>query len=237
VGGGARLAGRSPSLILWLTLLGLALTVAACLVIPAPPRTPSTGPQGLLTAITSRRVALVLLAAALIQASHGLLNGFAALHWQRAGYGQDTIGWLWASSVVMEVVLFVTGSSVIRRIGAGRLLWIAAAAGIVRWSLAAGSTALVALLIVQALHALTFAATHLATIDFLGRETSPSLASAMQTLFAALVGTTMGLSTLLGGALYEALGGAAFLAMGGLCVAAMGLLVLSGPSRPGPASR
>jgi hypothetical protein len=64
-------------------------------------------------------------------------------------------------------------------------------------------------------------------MEFIGKEAPLGLANAVQTLFAAAIGTALGLSVLLAGALYGPLGGGAFLAMTALSLAAGAVLLVS----------
>src|SRR5690606_16104494 len=119
----------------------------------------------------------------LIQASHGVLYGFGTLHWQSAGHAKDTIGWLWAEGVVAEILLFSFGAAVLRRLGSPSLLMLGGVAAAGRWILLGFSTDLPVLVVAQLLHGLTFGATHLAAIDFLGRAAPPGLSATAQSLY------------------------------------------------------
>ncbi|WP_119462197.1 3-phenylpropionate MFS transporter [Rhodospirillaceae bacterium SYSU D60014] len=235
--GGGLFAGRSPNLILDALLVALALTVAACLGLPeqrpAPRRAADGGVSGLLA---DRRFLLFLAGASLIQASHGVLYGFGTLHWQAAGYARDTIGWLWAEGVVAEILLFSFGATVLRRLGSPGLLILGGVAAVVRWMLLGFSTDLPVLILAQVLHGLTFGATHLAAIDFLGHAAPPGLSATAQSLYGAVaLGAVSGVVMLFSGTLYETFGGAAFFAMTGLAIA--GTMVAALLARVSPAIR
>jgi PPP family 3-phenylpropionic acid transporter len=167
-------------------------------------------------------IRLVLLAAALIQASHAVFYGFGSLHWLAAGYGEDTVGLLWAVAVVVEVLLFMMGAALVARIGAERLLVIAAGAGVLRWLLTGFFASLPILLFAQSLHALTFAAAHLATVHYLVRHVPPGLAATAQGLYGAVAwGAAFGLTMPVAGLLYAADPRVAFIAMAAMCAAAI----------------
>jgi PPP family 3-phenylpropionic acid transporter len=120
------------------------------------------------------------------------------------------------------VLLFMMGASIVGRIGAERLLIIAAAAGVLRWLLMGFSTALPVLLFAQLLHALTFAAAHLATVHYLVRHVPPGLAATAQGLYGAVAwGAAFGLTMPVAGLLYAADPRAAFIAMAAMCAAAI----------------
>lgn len=234
-GGGWLLAGRPPDLVLPMLLAASALLVCACIALPGQPASTARGKAAGWTALAGRRLILPVLAASLIQASHAMLYVVGSLHWHAAGHGKGTIGWLWAASVAVEVVLFAVGGKLLRRFGTATFLLLGAVAGLARWTLAAGSTELWALIIIQLLHAATFAAVHLAIVDLIAREAPPGLANTVQGLYAAAIGIAMGSAMLGAGALYEGLGGSAFLAMS--LLAGVALLLLFAARRPAPTHR
>jgi PPP family 3-phenylpropionic acid transporter len=166
----------------------------------------------------------LLLLSGLIQSSHAAYYGFGSIHWAAAGHSAGTIGLLWALGVVGEVALFFSGARLTAAIGARGLALLAAGAGVLRWTLMAGTSALPVLVLTQLLHALTFGAQHLAAMHLLPRLVPPEQAGTAQALHSALgVGLLMGVMTLASGPLYAAFGGGVFLLMAALCAAAIPL--------------
>jgi PPP family 3-phenylpropionic acid transporter len=222
-GAGWLLAGRSAELVLLLVIASIGITLVCCMALPdsgAP--TQRTG-AGWLTLLANRRFVLFVAASGLIQSSHAVLYGFGSLHWLKAGHDKDTIGLLWAAGVVAEVVLFAVGRGLVGRLGPIRLLVLAGVAGILRWTVAALSTDLAVLALIQLLHGLTFGAAHLAAMYYLMREVPPGLAATAQGLYGAIAwGALFGLTMLASGTLYAAFAGAAFYAMAAMCL--MGVL-------------
>lgn len=218
----ARLLADLPAEAILHTLLaGLAATVLACLFLPeAPPAArPSGGakpsPWPLLRHPVYRRF---LLAAGLVQASHGVLYAFGSLHWRGLGLSSTTVGLLWIEGVAVEIALFAFGRRLVDRLGAARLLLVAALAGIVRWSLLAEVETIGWLVLAQALHGLTFGAAHLAAMRFVVEAVPSSHSATGQTLYSGLaLGVGYGVSTAASGPLYAALGGGAYLVMAALC--------------------
>jgi len=219
--GGRLLAGRPVDLILWLVVAGLGLLFVVCLMLPER-RTPRTGEARVpLRRVLRSPVFLCFLASAsLIQASHAVLYGFGTLHWRAQGISSTTIGWLWAIGVIAEIALFALSGPVVRRLGAARLLGLAAAAGVVRWTATGLTAALPVLMAVQVLHGLTFGAAHLAAMWFLGRAVPVQVSASAQGLYSATaMGAAIGGALMLSGVLYQAVGGAAFHAMTALSAA------------------
>ncbi len=228
VGAGFLIAGREADVVLVLVLGALALTVLAALALPASPTRRHQGATlNPLKLLRDRRFLLFLGTASLLQASHAAYYGFSALHWRAAGLSAATIGWLWAEGVIAEVLLFGFSGAVMARASPAALLGLAALAGMLRWTVLAASTELAPLIVVQALHGLTFGAAHLGAMHFLARAAPPGLAATAQSLYSAVSGgIAMGLAMLLAGALYEAAAGQAFLAMAALSAAGLGLALV-----------
>ena len=77
----------------------------------------------------------MLIAAALIQSSHAVVYSFSTIHWKSIGFSESLIGVLWAEGVLAEIILFQYSGLVLYRISPTMLIVIAAAAGIIRWSI------------------------------------------------------------------------------------------------------
>ena len=124
--------------------------------------------------LRSRTFLIFLVAAGLVQAAHAVFYTFGTLHWRDLGLSTGWSGALWAISIVAEVALFAYSAAVVRRIGPVQLIALGAGAAVVRW-LAMGFDPPLALLVpLQVLHALTFGATHLGAIHFIGRAGASS---------------------------------------------------------------
>ncbi len=225
--GGRLLEGRAPDIVLWLILAALGATVLACVVMPDIRLTPAGhGTRPVWRLLRNPVFVLFLAATGLLQASHAVYYGFATLHWRAAGLDEAVIGALWAEGVVAEILLFVASGAFVRRLGPQGLLLLAAVGGMVRWTATAYSTGLGVLFAAQTLHALTFAAAHLAAMHFIARAAPPELSATAQTVYAAVgMGIVFGAAMWAAGGLYAAFGGGAFLAMAGLSTAG-GLLAL-----------
>ncbi|MGB5092371.1 MAG: MFS transporter, partial [Parvibaculum sp.] len=143
------------------------------------------------------------MSASLIQSSHAVYYAFGTLNWQRLGYSETLIGGLWALGVIAEIVLFALSKGVIARVGASRLMIIAAVGAIIRWGAMAANPPLWGVILLQLLHAASFGAAHLAAIHFVAHAAPRSLGATAQSLYASLsAGLAMGVVTLMAGPLY-----------------------------------
>jgi PPP family 3-phenylpropionic acid transporter len=223
---GRLLVGRSADAVFWLVLGFLGLTTAATAALPDIRfRRPGPGVAEV-EGLGGRRFAVFLAAVTLIQGSHAMFYSLGTLHWRSVGYGDDAIGWLWAEGVIVEIGLFMIGGTLVRRLGPVALMGLGGLGGTVRWTATGLSDALPVLAGAQALHALTFAATHLGAMYFLSHSVPPGRAAVAQSLYAVVTGLGIGFATLACGPLYAAVGGAAYLAMAAM-TAAGGTLTLA----------
>jgi len=218
-------AGSGGNTVLVLVLAASVILLAACLAIPAAHHTPTEPPRWatLVTLAGDRRFWQFVAIAAALQASHQVYYGFGTLYWRSLGFSDAIIGVLWAEGVVAEILLFWQGSRLLARFGPLKLMIIGGAAGIVRWGLMGLVPGLLAAVVLQLLHALTFGATHLGAMNYLSRTVPPNAAASAQALYAgASSGIGSGLVMLGAGAAYAEFGGRAYLFMTAL--SAIGLL-------------
>lgn len=160
----------------------------------------------------------VLLLAALVLGSHAMHDSFAVIRWNTAGVGPAAASVLWSESVAAEVVVFFfLGPLLLDRFGPAAAAALAACAGILRWTVMALSSDVLALALVQPLHGLTFALLHLSCMRIIGTAVPPHLAATAQALYAVGAGATTALLTLASGSLYAQLGARGFLVMALLC--------------------
>jgi MFS transporter, PPP family, 3-phenylpropionic acid transporter len=241
LGGGLLLAVIHPARIVWLlaatALIGLALSLAA--PVPDNASGPRRVPLDRAGAWPARALWLVIGASALVQASHAMVYAFGSVSWQAAGFGGATIGALWAVGVLAEIVLFATaGFSVGRGVASLRLVVAGGCLAALRFASMSAGPGLAATFVLQALHAGSFAATHLGTMAAISALAPASARSRYQGFLAAGNALVTALATLASGPLYRTFGTAGFLAMAPLGLAGAGLawLVLKAqPHRAGVA--
>ncbi len=212
-GAGPVLGWAGSSLVPALVATGYGAAAMLAPLLPEPERVPrlSRRTSGL---FRLRPLRLTVLASALIQGSHAAYYGFAALHWRAAGLSDSVIGLLIAEGIVMEVVLFVWGGHWAARLGPARLTALAASGCLIRWTVIASTSALPVLILVQTLHAVTFAMQHLSSMTMLSRCVPPGRAAGAQALHSALgFSAPTGLLIWLVGLGYSRFGGLVFFPM------------------------
>jgi MFS transporter, PPP family, 3-phenylpropionic acid transporter len=221
VAAGQAVALAGPAAAVWLYAGGLLLAALAARGLPGETERAAGGRAGIAAPFRAAPFRWLLPLSALIQGSHALFYGFSTIHWTAAGLSPGVIGLLWAEGVVAEVLLFLYGGPLARRLGPAALAAAAAGAGVVRWAVTAETTWLPALAAAQVLHSVTFGAQHLCAMQVLA-TLPPGQAATAQTLHSSLgTGLAMGVLTLLSGPIYARFGGDGFWAMAALCAAAL----------------
>ena len=229
------LTRTSPEVVLVWMVAAVALTsLGARFLLPADP----VHEEGHAAALSDRMAGLgellrdpvfmtATLSAGLIQSAHAFYYGFSTLAWKQQGVPESLTGVLWATGVTVEIVFMWFLEPWRRRVGPRRLLVLGAAASVVRWSAYAFSPPLWLVFPLQALHALSYAATFLASLQLVERLSSSRNASAAQAVNSALSGGFIaGLATIASGWLFDRYG-----AHGYLLMSAMSLAGLAGAVR------
>jgi PPP family 3-phenylpropionic acid transporter len=175
----------------------------------------------------------IAIAAGLIQGSHAVYYGFSTLAWNAAGLDGTVVGALWALGVIAEITLFALSGRLPAALGPTALLLVGAAGAAVRWTAMALDPPALALPFLQCLHGLSFGATHLGAIGFLGRAAAPGLAATAQGYLAIALGLIMAVAMGFSGVLYGAFGSLAYGPMAAIA-AAGGLVALAAHRRTRP---
>ena len=228
---GAILARASVGwVIVWIVIAGGLVGVTAASLLP-PEAVSDAGPgrkrdrsAGIARLVTDPGFMTAIVAIGAVQATHAFYYGFSAIAWKAQGISEATTGLLWATSVVAEIAFMwiVEPWRRARGIGPWPVLMLGGIAAVVRWTVLAFVPPLWALWPLQALHALTFAATYLAGVEIIERLAPPGQHTAAQTLSSVMAaGVLIGLATLAAGPLYDRYGTLGYLAMTALAV--MGL--------------
>lgn len=181
----------------------------------------AAGAFGLLWRIAPyRRLVIVVF---LVIGSHALNDTFAVIRWRDAGFSNLSVSLMWSEAVVAEVVVFfLLGPWLIARLGLAGAATLSAGAGALRWSVMASTTAMPALICMQALHGLTFALMHLAAMGIIARSVPSRLAATAQSIYGTgALGIASAIMTTASGYLYGMFNAQAFWAMAASCAVAL----------------
>ncbi|MCS3904553.1 PPP family 3-phenylpropionic acid transporter [Methylohalomonas lacus] len=194
-------------LIPWIILVMLAFNWLVTLQLPPSEAAPQTEGDNRFRQVIRRPEVIALIGVCLLmQASHGPYYTFFSLYLQRAGYGLDLIGQLWALGVVAEVFVFMVLHRLLLRFGLRWLLLASLALAVLRWTLIGEFVdSLAVIVIAQLLHAATFGIYHAVTIQYIHRYFTGRLQGRGQALYSSLsFGAGVALGSLASGYLWEA---------------------------------
>jgi len=150
-------------------------------------------------------VMIFILAAALIQATHGAYYAFASNIWIAQGIGGGHIGALWATGVGAEILLLLFSARLLGGMTPQTLLWIGGIGSLLRWTLAGFVLPVETVYLQQTLHAATFAITHIATMRFLQDSLPNDKLPLSYAVNGALVfGPIMAVTSIIAGFAYDA---------------------------------
>jgi PPP family 3-phenylpropionic acid transporter len=232
---GALLAVAPTRVVIYAALGWTVLNAIASIGLPAVPHETGRPRTSLVSSLRNPGVILFLAGCLLMQASHGAYYAFFSIHMERSGFTSTTIGALWALGVAAEVAVMFFSRRFIGRVSPATLLVICSLLAAARWALLSASASLAVVVPAQLLHALTFAAFHIAAVTQTHRLFAADLRASGQSLYSAL---TYGAGTVAGtfgaGVIFDAAGPwLTFAASSLIALAATGLL-LAFRRRTGP---
>jgi PPP family 3-phenylpropionic acid transporter len=170
---------------------------------------------------------LPLVAFALVQATHSIIIGFAALVWVRQGVPEGVIGPLIATSAAAEAVVMFVWRRIGARVSARQMILASCIATVLRWSVVAMSPPIPVLFLMQLLHSVTFGMGYLGALHFIANWTSEDIAAEAQSFsFVLQQGVTV-LALVLFGWLVGLFGAGAFFAAAAMGLIGVGCVLLS----------
>ena len=170
---------------------------------------------------------LPLIAFALVNSSHALLGGFAALIWHQNGIPDYYIGPLLAVSAAAEAVMMFVWRRFDGRISARNMILAACVACVIRFGVMAFNPSVELLFALQLLHAVTFGVGYFGIVHFIANWTDESNAAEAQGFANTLQQAASVLSLALFGWLVGQWGSYAFIAPMILGVLGVGCVLVS----------
>lgn len=222
IGMGALIGRFGPDIVIpWICAAGLSAGLAARFLLPSDP-VHETGERpgrrdrwrGVSELLRNRPFLLAVGSTALIQATHAFYYAFSALLWKAQGVSATVVGLLWATGVAAEIAFMWFCEPLRRKLGPERLVILGGVAALVRWTAFAFAPPVWLLFPLQTLHALSFAAVFMGSLQLIERNAPPHSASAAQTISSAVSGgLVVGLATLASGPLFDRFHEHGYLAM------------------------
>ncbi len=211
------------------------LAVAATFVLPPEPPHPAHHVQvtpmqmgAALKFLFASRFTVFVVAASLANSSHGLLYAVSSLHLTRLGFDTFQIGTLWAAAVIAEVMLFFYSGRLVKDVPLPRLLCIGLFGAVMRWIGMGFATEFYQIALLQMLHCISFATTHLSLMHFIRLNVPQNLRNSAQGIYTAFAaGLLLSSVTWISGPLYDRFGGQAFLFMAGIAMIGLGVAIFN----------
>lgn len=225
---GKLIDAAAVDIILVLILAGSFLQAVFSVAVPRTTRRRVIG-TGRARDFLRRRATLIFLGAAfLMLVSHGAYYGFFSIHLEKLGYDKSFIGIAWALASVAEILVMLNSDRIFRRFSLENILLLSLFVAAFRWAVLSRADSSGAILASQILHAVTYAAFHIAGILYVDRLTpdgSKTLGQAVNN--AVTYGLGMMVGFFLSGWLYDAVG-APFLFLASAGIAAAGAILFLG---------
>ncbi len=215
----------------WFIIASLATMACGFWLHPEPIAQPAATPLGTrlldgFALFKSRTFLLAVVAASIIQAAHAFYYGFSSQLWLKQGFSGSQVGMLWAFGVIVEIAFFALLASRLNHFRPETLILWGGIASIIRWAAFAQTPDLGVTFLVQALHALTFAATHMGFMRLIDAEIPLAQRATGQQLGSALImSPIMGLASIVAGTLYDQFSSGGY--WSGVILATIGLILIS----------
>ncbi|MDP1026994.1 MFS transporter [Sphingomonas sp. KR1UV-12] len=210
----------------WLVAALLLLPAIVALLLPSDRRTADVAASAAgnwRQVVGDRTLMRLIVAAALVMASHGVLTSFGAIQWSGRGISTGTIGVIQAVAVSAEIVAFWFGSKLLGQRDPGVMIWMAGCVAILRWLVMAGDPPAAVLLVVQLMQGVTATGAILGTMLVIAKRVPLVSSAAAQGLNAVLLGLALAMTTAGSGLLWQRGAATAYLAMAALAVLAVAL--------------
>lgn len=161
----------------------------------------------------------------LLELSHAPYYTFFSLYLAGHGYSASATGWLWALGVGAEVIAFTQMHRILEVMGERRLLLLSLLLGALRWWVIGHAVHILWLLIImQTLHAASFATFHAACMNLIYRHFGDGHQGQGQALYSTLWGLGVGLGSWWAGEVWKGLGPTFIFSVSALlCLLAWGL--------------
>jgi PPP family 3-phenylpropionic acid transporter len=189
-------------------LVYLAIWLSSLMVPETKVNEESDGDNSFLQKLKQPAIIVFLLAAMLMQFSHGAYYAFYSIYMESYGYSKTLIGQFWALGVLAEVLVFIYMHHMLQKIGAGMVIVISLFLASLRWLMIGWfPESLMILLIAQVLHAASFGTFHAAAIHMVHRAFKGRHQGRGQAIYASVsfgIGGSIG--SLVAGNLWEKVG-------------------------------
>ncbi|QGM45896.1 MFS transporter [Methylocystis heyeri] len=187
---------------------------------------PETPPEKLARPLL---VVTIIVATAMIQSSHAMVNSFGSLHWKACGHSEAFVSLAWSTALVTEAGFFLMAGRWFG--GESRALSFLLAGGVaalLRWLAMASDPSAFGVIAAQALHGISCAAVQLGPAYLLASLCGAGRFAQAQGWLGAANAAATSLVTFSSGLLYERFGELGYLGMAALATAGFMLAAAAG---------
>jgi len=221
--------GRLPTKsILWFIFAGGVLLSLVGLKMPAASGASKTPFRKSIKAFLNQRALVFLFCAFLMLVGHGAYYGFFSIYLESLGFGSGFIGLAWALAIMAEIVVMGNSKRIFGHLSLETALAATFIIAVIRWVLLGTLHTWYAILMLQVLHAGTYAMFHMASILYMDQLSPEGAKTLGQSINNAM---TYGLGLMAGffmsGFLYERTGASAIF-MTSAIVALLGGVIFIG---------
>ena len=212
-------------LILILILAGSVVQSVAAMRMPPEPGSRTSPFSGRPATLMQLQTVVFLFCGFLMLVSHGAYYGFFSIHLATIGFSKTFIGISWALASAAEILVMITSGRIFRRFSLESVLVFSFGVAAFRWMALFFVQSPGLILLTQVLHAVTYAAFHMASILYIDRLTpdrNKTLGQAVNNAVQYGLGLMIGF--FLNGYLYGRIGSFALFAVSSLLALAGGLI-------------
>ena len=212
-------------LVLILILVGGFLQSIAAMWLPRATASKSSSLTGQPETLLQLHTLVFLLCGFLMLASHGAYYGFFSIHLETLGFSKTFIGISWALASAVEILVMIFSGRLFRRFSLDMVLIFSFGIAAFRWMALSLAQSPHLILLTQPLHAVTYAAFHMASIlyiDTLSPNQNKTLGQAVNNAVQYGLGLMIGF--LLNGYLYGRIGSFALFAVSSMLALVGGLI-------------
>ena len=120
--------------------------------------------------LKNKEVICLLSSCALMVTSHGLLYNFFSIYLDEQGYSNSSIGFLWSLGVLCEIIVFLSMPKILKFLNFKQILMISLFIAVIRFFIIGNYVDyLVLIILAQMMHAFTFGAFHVASIEMVNK--------------------------------------------------------------------
>ncbi|MFL2964518.1 MAG: MFS transporter [Methylophilaceae bacterium] len=120
--------------------------------------------------LKNKEVICLLSSCALMVTSHGLLYNFFSIYLDEQGYSNSAIGFLWSLGVLCEIIVFLSMPKILKFLNFKQILMISLFIAVIRFFIIGNYVDFLTLIILaQMMHAFTFGAFHVASIEMVNK--------------------------------------------------------------------